>query len=708
MANKKMDKAGGAETLLVELLTEELPPKALQRLSQAFCDALVEDLRQDSLLANNSQAKVFATPRRFAVSISNVLAKASDSPREILGPSVKVGLDTDGKPTPALFGFAKKNGVTVDELVQIDTPKGKVFGCRTVASGTHLETNLALKIEEALKRLPIPKTMRWGNGNAQFARPVHGLIMLHGSKAILGEVLGIESSKEKETLGHRFLSDGAVVLKDADDYEGALGDKGKVIPDFAKRRSEIKRQLERAAGGATLVVNDSLLDEISALVEAPAVYQGQFEPAFLAVPEECLILSMQQHQKYVPLRDRATGKLLPRFLFVSNIPAKDPDEIIHGNERVLRARLSDAKFFYDQDRKTRLEARVPRLGSVVYLKKLGSQLDRVERIRKLVARIARDLGPSIGASADRAAYLCKADLLTEMVGEFPELQGIMGRYYALNDGEPKQVADAIGDLYRLRLEDVDPENLPSACLYLADRIEQMVGLFGIGERPTGERDPYGLRRAALGVVNLFELLGAATNLGGGSIPDFKDIVEPASGLFSNNQVAQDTVTAVHDFVLDRYWHQLATIYDKNIVEAVLSQKPPLMEVVRRVEAVKKFRGLPEAESLAAATKRARNILRKEKFSNVQLAKSELLVEEAEKDLARAIVDVRSKIDAHFDRRQFVDCLSTLAGMRPKVDTFFDKVLVNAEDPKIRENRLALLSELDYLFNRVADISKLAA
>jgi glycyl-tRNA synthetase beta chain len=527
--------------------------------------------------------------------------------------------------------------------------------------------------------------------------------MLHGSRVIPGEVLGVSSSKK--TLGHRFLSSGAITLKNADDYESALG-KGKAIPDFAVRRSEISKQLDKAAGGAQLVVNDALLDEITAIVEDPAVYAGEFNPDFLAVPEECLILSMQQHQKYVPLRDKGTGKLLPRFLFVSNIETKEPREIVHGNERVLRARLSDAKFFFDQDRKTRLDARVPRLANVVYHRKLGSQLQQVERIRALAGKIA----PAIGAEpslADRAAELSKADLITEMVGEFPELQGIMGRYYALHDGEPAAVANAIGDQYQTR-RGTDAMDLVSASLYLADRIEQLTGLFGIGERPTGEKDPYALRRAALGVINVFELLGAAGNLSGRAGTDVKELLEYAAGLYPNGLLAPDTVAAVHGFVLDRYWNQLALLFDKDVVEAVLSQRPPLADVIPRVQAVGEFRKLPEADSLAAATKRARNILRKEKFTNVQQTKTELLVEEAEKDLARAIVDVRGKIDAHFDRRQFVDCLSTLAGMRPKVDSFFDKVLVNAEDPRIRENRLALLSELDYLFNRVADISKLAA
>ena len=690
-------------TLLVELLTEELPPKALRSLGEAFAKALSEDLRKDELLEPGSEVRALSTPRRLAARITEVRERAPDRPVDLSGPSVKAALDAAGTPTQALLGFARKHGVEISALIKRETPKGEFFFYQGIASGSHLDATLAVKVEAALEALPIPKVMRWGSGDQKFVRPVHGLMMLHGSKVVPGAVLGAESSSK--TLGHRFLSDGAIALKQSDDYEDALR-KGKVLVDFSGRRTEIVRQLENAAAGAALVVNDALIDEITALVEAPAVYEGRFEEGFLAVPEECLILSMQQHQKYVPLRDKATGKLIPRFLFVSNVETKEPREIIHGNERVLRARLSDAKFFFDQDRKTRLDARVPRLANVVYHRKLGSQLQRVERIRALAGRIAQAIGAD-AKLADRAAELSKADLITEMVGEFPELQGIMGRYYALHDGEPAAVANAIGDQYQPR-RDADPLDPVSASLYLADRVEQLTGLFGIGERPTGEKDPYALRRAALGVINVFELLGAAGKLSGRGTMDVKELLEYATGLYPQGSMAPDTVGAVHDFVLDRYRNQLATIFSRDEVEAVLGQRPPLADAVPRVQAVAEFRRLPEADSLAAASKRARNILRKEKFSAVRSPSPDLLVEDAEKDLARAIVDVRGKIDAHFDRRQFVDCLSTLAGMRPKVDTFFDKVLVNAEDAKIRENRLALLSELDYLFNRVADISKLAA
>jgi glycyl-tRNA synthetase beta chain len=700
MVKKMSDNTGGSETLLIELLTEELPPKVLQRMSRAFCDALVGDLRHDSLLAEDSQAKVFATPRRLAVSISDVLTKAPDKPVEIPGPSIKVGLDSAGKPTPALTGFARKNGVTVDELVQIDTPKGKLFACRKVATGTHLEASLQIKVEEALKRLPVTKKMRWGSGEAEFARPVHGLVMLHGSRVVPGKVLGAESSNN--TLGHRFLAGNEVPLKRADDYEDALRDTGKVIADFAGRRSEISQLLEKAAGGAELVVNDALLDEVTAIVEAPVVYAGAFSPDFLTVPEECLILSMQQHQKYVPLRDRATGKLLPRFLFVSNIPAKDPGEIMHGNERVLRARLSDAKFFYDQDRKTRLEARVQRLASVVYHNKLGSQQDRVERIRKLAGSIARDLKTDV-ATAERAAWLSKADLLTEMVGEFPELQGTMGRYYALNDDEPKAVADAIGAHYQPRFAgDTLPDSPVNAAVALADKLDALAGLFGIGQAPTGDRDPFGLRRAALGLIRILVERDLPLSM--------HDLVNDAFNVYGGK--IGDAHTDLEMFIADRLSGYLRDRgYSALEVDAVVSvNHVRINDTLRQLEAVRAFNRLPEAQSLAAANKRVVNILKQaaakgESFANVGLDE---LREPAERALFEALAAASLRAAPLLKQGDFTGYLKSFAVLKSPVDAFFDSVMVMVEDPELRKSRLALLADLRKQMNRVADISKLAA
>jgi len=542
--------------------------------------------------------------------------------------------------------------------------------------------------------------MRWGEGTAQFARPVHGLVMMHGPRIVPGEVLGLGSGNK--TLGHRFLSSGAITLKHAGDYEGALGDKGKVVADFAARRSEISKQLEKAAGSAKLVVNDALLDEITALVEAPAVYAGEFSAEFLAVPEECLILSMQQHQRYVPLRDKATGKLLPRFLFVSNIETKEPKEIIHGNERVLRARLSDAKFFYDQDRRTRLEARVPRLARVVYHGKLGSQLERVERIGKLAARIAGDLKADVKA-AERAAYLCKADLLTEMVGEFPELQGTVGRYYALHDGEPKAVADAIGSHYQPRFAgDALPDDPVSAAVSLADKLDTLAGLFGIGQVPTGDRDPFGLRRAALGTVRILAEQARGLRL--------DELVGAAFSGFANSD--PNARIQLLQFMWDRFSGYLK---DKGFtsleIESVQCTGPVYMDLVpRQLEAVKTFQTLPEAESLAAANKRVVNILNQAKAKGESFAGvgRDELKEPAEKALFEALASASQKATPLFKQGDYTGYLKTFAVLKAPVDAFFDSIMVMAEDPALRRNRLALLADLRNEMNRVADISKLAA
>jgi glycyl-tRNA synthetase beta chain len=693
-------------SLLVELLTEELPPKALKRLSETFAAALADDLRRDDFLAADSVVDAFATPRRLAVVITQVRARAPDRPVEQSGPSVKAGLDAGGNPTPALIGFARKQGVDVAQLVRRETPKGEFFFHQAIAQGGRLDAELGRKVGAALKKLPVPKIMRWGSGDTEFVRPVHGLIMLHGSRVIAGTVLGAPSSNR--TLGHRFLSRGPVIIRRADDYEKVLRDKGRVIARYAARREQIVEALGKAAGkGAEPVAGEGLLDEITALVEFPAAFAGEFSPQFLGVPQECLILSMQQHQRYVPLRDRETGKLLPRFLFVSNVKTRDPRGIVHGNERVLNARLADAKFFYDQDRKTRLEARVPRLANVVYHNKLGTQLERVERIQLLAGRIARAIGAD-ALLAERAAWLSKADLLTEMVGEFPELQGIMGSYYALHDGESAAVVNALADQYRIRYEESKaPENPVSTCLYVADRMDALIGLFGIGEKPTGDRDPFALRRAALGIISVYELMAASEAVAAHSFPDVREFLEFGASLFPAGRVAGTTALEVHDFILERYWHQLAATSAKDVVEAVISRRPPVPEINARVRAVEAFRRLPEAESLAAANKRIRNILRKSEADSVKLDAS-LLREPAERELHSSLQAVTPRIAEHMGARDYARAMQAMAALRGPVDAFFDKVLVNAEDEQLRNNRHALLRELDALMNGVADISKLAA
>jgi glycyl-tRNA synthetase beta chain len=683
----------------VEVLTEELPPKALKRLSESFAAALSEDLRQNDLLGAGSTAHAFATPRRLAVLITHVRERAPDKPVELSGPSVKVGLDAGGNPTQALLGFARKHGVDVSKLTRRETPKGEFFFYEAIASGGHLDATLSVKVEAALEKLPIPKMMRWGSGDTEFVRPVHGLIMLHGSRVVEGEVLGAASSNR--TVGHRFLSPGEIVIRHADDYEGLLHQKGPVVAGFAARRAEIVAALAKAAGqGVTVIASDELLDEITSLVEWPVVLAGEFDPRFLDLPRECLILSMQQHQKYVPLADRATGKLLPRFLFVSNIATKDGSEIVRGNERVLRARLSDAKFFFDQDRKARLETRVPRLDNVVYHNKLGSQRKRVDRIQLLAGRIARAIGAD-ALLAERAAELSKADLVTEMVGEFPELQGVMGGYYALHDGESRQVADAISAHYRPRFAgDVLPEGKVSMAVALADKLDTLAGLFSIGEQPTGDRDPFALRRAALGVIRIAVENQVSLLL--------SDALDAAFEPFPNK--AQTDLEMFFTERMRSYFQERG--YTANEVDAVLSKGTlaPANVIPKQLEAVRAFAKLPEAESLAAANKRVANLLKQaqakgELFADADAGK---LKEPAELALFTELKTTADSAMELFKRGDYTGYLSSFAALKRPVDDFFDSVMVMVDDRELRHNRLALLADLRAQMNRIADISKLAA
>jgi len=678
-------------SLLVELLTEELPPKALPLLARCFSDEVANGLIGYGLKQRTSHWQAFATPRRLAVLVPNVLSAAPDRPTEFLGPSTRA-------PAEAVAGFSKKHGINVKALEQRETPKGLVYVARVTLEGAFLHTRLAEIVTEAIKKLPIPKVMRWGAGEFEFVRPLHGVVMLHGSRVIPGEVLGVKSANR--TLGHRFLSSGPLIIRHADEYEQVLRTKGRVTAAFSTRHDEILSALGKAAGkDAKLVASDALLDEITALVEAPAVLSGEFNPQFLDVPQECLILSMQQHQKYVPLRDKASGQLLPRFLFVSNLDAKDSSGIIRGNERVLRARLSDAKFFFDQDRKVRLETRVPRLGNVVYHRKLGSQLERVERIQLLAGRIAHAIGADT-LLAERAAWLSKADLLSDMVGEFPELQGTMGGYYARHDGEPKEVAEAISTHYCPRFAgDALPEGRVGMAVALADKLDALAGLFSIGEQPTGDRDPFALRRAALGVIRLVVENQVELSL--------SDAVDAAFKPFSNK--AQ---TELEMFFIERmrsYFQERG--YTANEVEAVLSVGHAAASLIpKQLEAVRAFAKLPEAESLAAANKRVANILKQaqakgETFSN---AGSDGLKEPAERALHEALQIASREATPLFNQGDFTGYLKTFAVLKTPVDAFFDSVMVMVEDPELRKSRLGLLADLREQMNRVADISKLAA
>jgi glycyl-tRNA synthetase beta chain len=677
-------------TLLVELLTEELPPKALRNFSEWFGKFLTSDLSKDGLLLGNSTSHCFATPRRLAIQISFVRDQGVAVHTEQLGPPASA-------PSGAVAGFARKFGLTVDQLFQLDTPKGKFFACKITKEAVQLEKALATKVEAALKALPIPKMMRWGTGEAQFVRPVHGLVMLHGSRVVPGKVLGLESGNQ--TRGHRFMGKSEITLGNADEYEKKLLDEGKVQADFGKRKAEIDRQLQTEAKklNAGLGEYQVLLDEVTALVEHPSVYIGEFDKAFLEVPQECLILTMRQNQKYFPLFD-AAGKLLPKFLIVSNMKVADPRHIIGGNQRVVRPRLEDARFFFNRDRKQRLEERIPLLAKVVYHNKLGSQLDRAQRIKLLAGKIARVLGAD-ALQAERAAELAKADLLTGMVGEFPELQGIMGRYYALHDKEPAAVADAIEAHYRPRFAgDRLPEGAVACAVALADKLDAIAGLFSIGQQPTGDKDPFGLRRATLGIVRI--LVENRLHL---------SLYELAKAAFE--PFKSQAPVELMEFVYDRFTGYLKELGFSTLqVDAVLSKNPVNLGVVPlQLEAVKAFQTLPEAESLAAANKRIVNILKQaeakgESFVNAEVSE---LKEPAERALHEAVRSTSEKAKILYEQGDYAGYLKSFSVLKAPVDTFFDKVMVMVEDEKLRRGRLALLHDLREAMNRVADISKLA-
>jgi glycyl-tRNA synthetase beta chain len=688
---KKAAKAPGAASLLVEILTEELPPKSLLRIAEVFRDALASNLNGSSLVTFPYHARCFASPRRLAVLIDNVANEATDMHSDTSGPSVAAG-------TKAAEGFAKKYGVTVDALTRVSTAKGEVYVASYTTKGAQLDEVLTQKVEAALKVLPISKVMRWGEGEAQFVRPVHGLVMMHGRRVVPGTVLGVPAGNT--TSGHRFLGAASIRLANADEYEARLLKDGRVIADFTTRRSEIDKQLQVEAKRqkASLGEYQDLLGEVTALVEFPAIYVGTFDASFLEVPHECLILTMRQNQKYFPLfaPDR---KLLPKFLIVSNMRVDDPRPIVSGNERVVRPRLEDARFFFNQDRKIRLEARVPQLAKVVFHNKLGSQLERMQRIKLLAGEIVRPLRADV-MQAERAAELSKADLSTTMVGEFPELQGVMGRYYALHDGEPREVADAIEQHYRPRFAgDKLPEGPISSAVALADKLDTLAGLFSIGEQPTGDKDPFGLRRAALGVIRIVVENQLPLSL--------SDLVGAAFGPFKGK--AQTDLQIFFTERMRNYFHERG--YSANEVEAVLSLNPVAITLIpTQLEAVRAFSALPEAASLAAANKRIANMLRQAESKGESFvdADKSALKEPAEISLFEALQAASRSAKPLFDSGDFAGYLKTFASLKGPVDSFFDTVMVMVEDKKLRENRLALLTDMRKAMNRFSDISKLAA
>jgi glycyl-tRNA synthetase beta chain len=694
-------------SLLIELLSEELPPKALQRLSESLGEHLRAGLVGAGFLAADAPPHVnFATPRRLAVRFADVLGH--QDAREVVrkGPSLQAGLDAAGQPTKALAGFARSCGVDVSALERIADGKAGYFAFRSHKPGESLDDHLAPLLAEALKKLPIPKVMRWGSGEAQFVRPVHGLVMLHGERIVPGSVLGIESGRT--TRGHRFQGKASIEIPHADRYEALLEDEGKVIASFAARRADIARQLDAHARelGAMLSDPESLLDEVTALVEYPSVYVGRFDEEFLQVPQECLMLTMRQNQKYFPLLD-ASGNLRSAFLMVSNMRLADPANVVGGNQRVVRPRLADARFFFEQDKKTPLEQRLAELDRMVYHNKLGTQRQRVQRLRSLSAFIAEKLGVD-AMIVDRAALLCKADLATGMVGEFPELQGVMGRYYATHGGDAPEVGQAIEEHYRPRFaSDALPEMGAPVVVALADKLDILVGIYGIGLVPSGDRDPFALRRHALGLLRI--LVEYKVPLG------LYDLLVKArdgfdSGIALSGTVAYDLV----GFIMDRalgYFRDLG--YSVEEVESVLDlyrqHDLPIDQLVPRLEAIKRFRALPEAASLVEANKRSRNIVAKEKVADsTHAVVPSLLSEAAEQALHAALLDVQPKVQAHMEQGRFAEALQALSQLRDPVDRFFTDVRVVVPDEALRNNRFALLNQLNHLLNRVANISRLSA
>ena len=722
------------KNLLVELFVEELPPKALKKLGDAFAGVLLEQLKAQGLATAESQLTAFASPRRLAAHITAVLRQAADVKVVTKLMPLTVAFDKDGKATPALLKKAASVGArctaqleswpvvgdTPDQLYVERDGKSDVLFFRSLASGFDIRAGLQRALNEAIAKLPIPKVMQYqlvdGWTSVNFVRPAHGLVALHGADVVSVEALGLKSGNS--THGHRFeAAIDPVVFADADSYAATLAKDGAVIASFADRRADIVRQLNAAAaqigGGVRAIEDEALLDEVTALVERPNVLVCSFEEEFLGVPQECLILTMKANQKYFPLLD-AAGKLTNKFLVVSNISPADASEVIGGNERVVRPRLADAKFFFDQDRKKTLQSRVAGLDKVVYHNQLGSQGERVKRVRAIAEAIANKLDPQLVSDVQRAAELAKTDLVTDMVGEFPELQGAMGRYYALNDGLPAAVADAIEDHYKPRFAgDSLPRSQVGLVVALADKLETLVGMFGIGNLPTGDKDPFALRRHALGVIRMLseknlslDLLPMLQSVCSGSAvwPDgWRQTVPAGTAPFS------PVSEAIEAFIYDRLAGSLREQgYSAQEVDAVLALRPQrLAEVPKRLAAVRVFAALPEAAALAAANKRIGNILKKADAVDPH-ANPALFRQSAEEALFDAMQEVSPAAQAQFESGDYTASLQSLASLRAPVDAFFDGVMVNAEELPVRLNRLGLLQSLHNAMNRVADLSKLAS
>ncbi len=684
--------------LLVEIGTEELPPNALRRMHDAFRDALDTQLNENHL--PHGECTAFATPRRLAVVIRDVPLQQPDRDVTRRGPALKAAFDADGKPTRPAEGFARSCGVSVDALQTLETDKGAWLVWQSTETGKACAELLPDMVEQALKQLPVPKRMRWGNNTFEFVRPVHWIVLMLGETTVPATIMGITSGNVSR--GHRFHHNEDIVINSPAEYSRTLEQQGMVLADMNQRRESIRTQVIEAgkACGGKAVIDDDLLDEVTALVEWPVAITGDFDKRFLEVPAEALVSSMQDHQKFFPVR-KSDGSLMPQFITVANIASKNPSQVQSGNERVIRPRLEDAVFFWKQDRKQTLAERAPLLHKMTFQKQLGTLGDKQQRIVSLATYIADTLGFDV-THAQRAAELCKCDLLTSMVYEFPELQGIMGRYYALHDGEDAAVATALDEQYQPRFAgDALPASATGQVLALAERIDTLVGIFAIGQPPTGDKDPFALRRAALGVLRI--IIEQQLEL------DLRELLTKAASGFDDSIDAGAAVDSVFDFIMGRLrnWYTEQGDYDVHMFEAVLARQPARpLDFDKRMQAVRAFNDMPEAEHLSAANKRIRNILRKSETKIPSSLDTRLLQEPAEQALADAITEQEKIVQPLFSQRHYADALRSLASLQAPVDRFFDDVMVMADDPALRDNRLALLQGLANLFLQVADISQL--
>ena len=693
--------AKGAAThadLLIELGTEELPPKALKRLSEAFADEMTTRLQSAGLLYDALKpTEVFAAPRRLAMRIPAVLYRQPDQSVERRGPALQAAFDASGRPSKAADGFARSCGVTVDQLQQLKTDKGEWLVFRFDQKGEVASKLIPELLDQALKALPIPKRMRWADLDAEFLRPVHWLVLLHGDKVVNTELLSVKSGRQ--SYGHRFHHPKPVKLGKPAEYVGKLK-QAFVMVDFAQRRDRIRSEAEKLAATVKgkAVISDSLLDEVTSLVEWPVPMLGEFEKSFLDVPAEALISTMQDNQKYFPVTGKGDA-LLPYFITVSNIRSKQKARVREGNERVIRARFSDARFFWDSDRRVKLESHIDRLRDVVFHKKLGTLHDKVERVSQLAAAVAQEMKTD-PAPAQWAGMLSKADLMTGMVGEFPELQGTMGRYYAAHEGEPAEVAAAMEEQYLPRFSgDRLPKTATGNALAIADKLDTIVGIFSTGEVPTGDKDPYALRRAALGVLRIIIENKLDLNLW--------TLLRTAAVSYKDHD-ATELGQSVFDFMNDRLrGYYLDAGLDRNLFESVAACRPQRpLDFDKRIHAVQAFRKLKEAEALAAANKRIGNILKQAGDRDWDHVSDILLQDDAEKKLSLRINEIKARVEPLFDQGDYASAMKLLAALRPEVDAFFDKVMVMVDEEAVRDNRLALLQGLRRLFLRVADLSRL--